>query len=249
MIPELTLYRIGAVAMAATTVAFLLWLVRKRPAHRRVLLAIPFVCATLALAYVGMSLELLRMTSEDGVAMPMSRFVDYLIAWPIMVVVAGMVAGAKKRQTFAVALAIAATIASVILAWYVPDPLTYVAFASAVVGYLLSAYGLLRPMAARARQQSGERAVLFAKLRNLLLLLWGCYLLLGVITRQGLGILDAFTGVFIAVYLDAIIRIGFGVILFRATTATSQIVSRSGSGTRSSDSPADGETPTDAVAD
>jgi len=103
MIPELQLYRIAFYAMVAATVGFLVWIARM-PAGKRRYLPVPIICGTLALANFGMSIELFRITTAGGDPIPMTRYVDYTIVTPIMVIVAGLIAGATRRQLAAAAV-------------------------------------------------------------------------------------------------------------------------------------------------
>jgi len=93
----------------------------------------------------------------------------------------------------------------------------------------VAAHEALRSPKRRARPALREA-------RNLLLLLWVFYLIMGFVSRQGLGLLDAFGGIFVVSYLDILARIGFGVLVLRATDATDQVIES----LRSSDAGDDG---------
>lgn len=224
MIPELQLYRFAFYAMAAATVGFLAWIARMPAGKRRYYLPAPIVTGTLALSNVGMSLGLFRITTAGGQPIPMTRYIDYLVATVIMVVVAGRVAGASRRQLAAASVLTVTWVASTAVRYFIEGSLSTAAmgvtFAS--LGGLM--YLMIWPITARSGQQSGERVLLFGKLRNLLLLLWVFYLVMGFVSRQGLGLLDAFGGIFVTAYLDVLTRVGFGVLLLRATDAVDQMV-------------------------
>ncbi|SEH17471.1 Bacteriorhodopsin [Natronorubrum sediminis] len=219
MIPELEMYRIGAAITALATVAFLVWVARKPAGLRRYYLPVPIICGTLSLAYLGMSLELLRFTTPDGEPVALTRYVEYYVATPIMVVLAGMIAGASRRQLVTLVVLVFAWISVTIVGVFQtpPEALVLNGLTVVVLGVLI--YTLVWPITARSGQTSGERVLLFGKLRNLLLLLWVGYLVIGVISRQGIGLLDAFGGIFVGAYLDIATRIGFGILVLRATDA------------------------------
>lgn len=249
MIPELEFYRVVFYVMAGATGLFLLWIARQPSGKRRYFLPIPIICGTLSLAYFGMSIELLRFESATGAAIPLSRFVDYVIAWPIMLLVTGIVAGATGRQLAALIVANTITLSGTITAWFFSGPEALAGYGVTVVGYLCIAYLLVWPIAIRSGDQGGERVLLYGKLRNLLLLLWFLFLVLGISTRQGLGLLDAFSGVFLGSYLDIIQRIAFGVLLLRATDATDQIVAQIESDGSGGDRPGEGVEPPETITD
>lgn len=235
MIPELQFYRFTFYVMAAVTGLFLLWIARLPSGKRRYLLPVPILCGTLALANFGMSIGLLRFEAATGAAAPLTRHVEYMIAWSSMAVIAGIIAGASKRQLFVLATLVVLAVGGIIGTYLTPPPLDTAFTASSVLLLLAISYLLVWPITIRSGNQTGERVLLYGKLRNVLLLMWGIFLCLAIFTRQGLGFLDAFTGVAIAAYLDVVFRIGFGAILLRATDGTDQIVARIDSGGSGSD--------------
>lgn len=229
MIPELQLYRIAFYVMAAATVFFLGWIALLPAGKRRYYLPVPIFCGTLALANFGMSIELFRITTAGGQPIPMSRYADYLISGPMMVLIAGLIAGATKRQLAALAVTSLGWIGATAAGYLLEPPLNAAANVVTIVSLVAVIYLMVWPITKRSGQQSGERVLLYGKLRNLLLLLWVLYLILGFASRQGLGLLDAFSGVFFAAYLDVLTRIGFGVLVLRATDAGDQVIERFGS--------------------
>lgn len=235
MIPELTMYRIGFYVMAITTVAFLAWISRKPAGTRRYYLPIPIICGTLSLAYFGMSIELLRLTTPDGQPVPLSRYADYFVTAPLMILVAGLVAGATRRQLAALVLLVVGWISATLAGFFLTEPASLAANVLTFGLLGLIVYALLWPITKRSGTTSGERVLLYGKLRNLLLLLWVSYLVLGLITRQGLGLLDAFGGIFVGAYLDIATRIGFGLLVLRADDAMAHLIGDIESGGGSDD--------------
>ncbi|WP_408956795.1 bacteriorhodopsin [Natrinema sp. 74] len=224
MISELQLYRFTFYVLAAATVGFLVWVGRMPAGKRRYYLPIPALCATLALAYFGMSIELLRITTVDGHPTPMSRYVDYIIITPVTISTAGLVAGATRRQLAVTNALSLIWIGSTAAGYFLAPPLDSVASLITIVSLVVLIYMMVWPITKQSVEQSGERVLLYGKLRNLLILLWVLYLVFGFATRQNLGLLDAFTGIFFGAYLDVLTRIGFGVLVLRATDATGQLI-------------------------
>ncbi len=224
MIPEHQLYRFGFYAMVVATVGFLAWIATLPAGKRRYYLPVPIICGTLGLSNFGMSIELFRITTAGGAPIPMTRYVDYVIVTPIMVGIAGLVAGATRRQLAALVV-LSLTWVGTSAVRYLVDPTLAAVMSGVTVVCLIGIVALmLWPITKRSGEQSGERVLLYGKLRNLLLLLWVFYLVIGFVSRQGAGLLDAFSGVFIGTYLDVLTRVGFGVLLLRSTDAMDQVI-------------------------
>ncbi|NUB89979.1 bacteriorhodopsin [Haloterrigena sp. SYSU A558-1] len=224
MIGELEMYRLSSYVTAVATLAFLGWVAKKPAGTRRYFLPAPIVCGTLSLAYFGMSLELLRVTTPNGQPLPMSRYVDYFVATTIMIAVAGKVADATRRQL--------ATLIALTIGWigfslgryFLTGAAVLAANLGTAVALAALLYVMIWPVTKRSGETSGERVLLYGKLRNLIILLWIAYLVIGVISRQGLGLLDAFGGVFAGAYLDIATRIGFGLLLLRGSDAMANLI-------------------------
>ncbi|MDS0476380.1 bacteriorhodopsin [Natrinema sp. 1APR25-10V2] len=233
MIPELQLYRYAFYVLVAATVGFLVWVSRMPTGKRRYYLPVPIICGTLALGYFGMSAELLTATAANGQPMPMSRYVDYFITTPVMIAIAGLVAGASRRQQVAMFVFGLGWIGATVVGYFLEPPLDSVSTLVTLASLVVLIYLMVGPVTKRSGKQGGERVLLYGKLRNLLILIWVFYLVLGIASRQNLGLLDAFSGVFLGVYIDVLTRVGFGVLVLRATDATDQVIEQlqsSGSG-------------------
>lgn len=224
MIPAETFYRISFYVMAAATVFFLGWVARFPTGKRRYYLPIPILCGILSLAYFGMSKELYLLTASTGEPVQPSRYADYFTAGPIMVTIAGIVAGASRRELIALNTLMVSWTGAILVGYFLEPPAMYAANVATFVLIGVFAYMLIWPITRRSGEQSGERVLLYGKLRNMLLLLFGFYLILGLLSRMGLGVLDAFTGIFVGSYLDILTRLVFCVLVLRATDATSQII-------------------------
>ncbi|QLG49616.1 bacteriorhodopsin [Natrinema halophilum] len=230
MIPAETLYRIMFYVMAAATGLFLLWVAQFPEGKRRYYLPVPIICGILSLAYFGMSTQQFFVTTPTGQPVQVSRYIEYFTVGPMMVTITGMVAGASRKQLITLnALQISWTSATV-AGYFLTEPTVYVANIANFVLLGLLAYWLIWPITRQSGNQSGERVLLYGKLRNLLLLLFGAYLVVGLLSRQGFGLLNAFSGIFVGSYIDALTRIGFGVLVLRATGATGQLIEELESG-------------------
>lgn len=224
MIPAETLYRITFYAMAVVTGFFLLWVSRFPEGKRRYYLPIPLMCGILSLAYFGMSTQQFFVTTPTGQPVQVSRYIEYYTVGPMMVTITCMVAGATRRQLIATNAVMVSWTSASVAGYLLTEPAVYVANIANFALLGLLAYILIWPITRQSGKQGGERVLLYGKLRNLLLLLFGGYLVIGLLSRQGFGLLDAFSGIFLGSYIDALTRIGFGVLVLRATDATDQLI-------------------------
>lgn len=230
MVAPIEFYRITFYVMAAATVGFLLWVSRFPKGKRRYYLPLPIICGILSLSYFGMSMEFYELTTPTGQPVQTSRYLDYFISGPMMITIAGIVAGASRRQLVGLNAIMIAWTSATVAGYFLTEPVVYVANIANFVLLGVLAYTLIWPITHRSGEQGGERVLLYGKLRNLLLILFGAYLVIGLISRQGLGLLDAFSGIFVGSYLDALTRIGFCTLILRATDATDQIIEEIESG-------------------
>lgn len=223
MIPELEMYRLGFYVTAVATLVFLGWVAKKPAETRRYYLPAPIVCGTLSLAYFGMSVELLRVTTPGGQPLPMTRYIDYFVATVIMIAVAGKVAGASRRQLAALVALTVGWIGLSLGRYFLTGTAALAVNLGTVVVLGALLYVMIWPVTKQSGRTSGERVLLYGKVRNLMILLWVAYLLIGIISRQGIGLLDAFGGIFVGAYLDIATRIGFGLLILRADDAVAHL--------------------------
>ena len=90
--------------------------------------------------------------------------------------------------------------------------------------FVLISYLLLGPYYRRTRSLPGEQRLLFDKLRNLLLLVWVFYIVGTIIASSRLGLLDQFTTVLIATYVDLVLLVTIGSIVLRSDDAMASAV-------------------------
>ncbi|WP_254521537.1 bacteriorhodopsin [Natrinema caseinilyticum] len=229
MIPPETLYRIMFYAMAVAAGFFLVWISRLPQEKRRYYLIIPIICGITSLAYFSMSTQQFFVTNPTGQPVQVGRYIEYFTVGPMMVTITCMVAGASRRQLIATNAVMVSWTSATVAGYFLTEPAVYAANIANFALLGLLAYILVWPITRQSGKQGGERVLLYGKLRNLLLILFGGYLVLGLLSRQGFGLLDAFSGIFLGIYLDALTRIGFGVLVFRATDATDQLIAEIGS--------------------
>jgi len=96
-----------------------------------------------------------------------------------------------------------------------------------VLGTLALLFWLLfRPYSRAAESVSGPRKLAFGKLRNLMTLLLLMYLIVSLTSRQGLGLIGTFSGVYIGGYMDVLGHVGFAGILLRSEAAVRDLATQ-----------------------
>lgn len=223
VISEQGLYAINAAAMALVTVAFAVSVSRRPPERRKYFVPLVVVPAVATATFGSMSQGVLLIERADGRTIPLGRLLTYLVIYPITTGYIGWTAGLGRRGIGILSGCIATVVAGVGFSWLVP---AYSSVGSLVTfgTLLVLGYLLLGPYDRAARTRPGECTLLFGKLRNLLLTLWVLYVLLAMVSRQGLGLLDPFGGVVFGNYLDLLAVVGFGAIVLRAREATAILV-------------------------
>ncbi|PSP78051.1 hypothetical protein BRC81_08310 [Halobacteriales archaeon QS_1_68_20] len=222
MMSEQAMYVVVAAVMAIVTLQFVVPVMNVSERKRKYYLPVVGIPAMMAVGFGLMSQGLL-LPEFGGTTMPAARLVVYEIMFPLMAVYIGLAGGLGRRRTAIVAGSMFLVVFGVVLNW-APDPLTSVGNLLTLVALLVAAYLLLGPYDKVAREQSGELKLLYGKLRNLVLLMWVLYIIVGMSTRSGLGLLDVFSGIFIASYLDLVTTVTFGAIIVRADEAMTQLV-------------------------
>lgn len=219
MIPELQLYQLTAAVLGLITLGVLAVTMRLPARRRQYGLACVLITGSMAGAYVLMSVEFLTIQNVAGEWLPVARFGGYLIAFSAMLAFLTRLAGVGYRWTALLIVLTTSVIAGTILGWYFDEPASLGGVALTVTSLSAQSIVLLRSIPSRATGISDERRLLYGKLRNLSLLIWWLYIVIGMITRQNLGLLDAFVGIFLGAYADVVIVVGFATILLRSDEA------------------------------
>ncbi|WP_246984509.1 bacteriorhodopsin [Halorientalis marina] len=223
LIGELAFYGLVGAVAAVAFVGSALWTRRHTGARLRYTLVAPYVTGALALGYVGMSGEVLTLVAANGRPVPVSRFLVYLLTYTVVVGYVGLLADADRRTTLLGCGCIVGFVLATMLNWLFPAPVGTVGKAVTLVSIVGLLWILFRPLTRAAADVSGPRRLAFGKLRNLMALLILGYLVVGLTSRQGLGLLDAFTGVYVGGYLDVMGHLGFAAIVLRSADAMEEL--------------------------
>lgn len=193
---------------------------------RRFGYGVVLACGAMGVAYLLMAAGVLTI-STSGREESVVRFLGYTVALTVISFVLGALAGASRRHTLALVVGNLLAVWGTLGSWVLGD--TGGAVAAGVV--LLSFGGvvvlLLGPVARTAATAHPERTLLYSELRNLVLLAWAGLIVLGIVSEQNLALTDGFTGQIAATYVDVVLLIGFGGLVFRNVPALEATVASS----------------------
>lgn len=199
-----------AVLLFASGLLFALLAVRESGYTRKMFLVGALPAVAMAVAYVFMGMEWVTVTVGDR-EQSVARFVGY------SVVLGG--AGYLIRELLDLSRRKFLTMTGLLLltpwfalASWLPDSAAIESLFSVltIAAYLAGSYYLFGPITRLAREVSGERQLVYAKLRNLFVLCWGALILQSAISEQTLGLTNLFVGQLGASYTDLIFMVGIG---------------------------------------
>jgi bacteriorhodopsin len=222
-IGELTFYGLVGATMAVAFVFFAVAVRHYTGRMRRYMIVAPFLCGALSLGYFAMSAELLRVYSASGRAVPLSRFIVYYTAYTTVVAYIGVMGGASRKHLSMGVGFMVVFITGTIVNWYFVPPvesLGKLLVVSSMVGQL---WILAGPFSRAAESVSGPRRLAFGKMRNLMALLLLMYFIVGLTSRQGLGFLGTFTGIYMGGYMDVLGHIGMAALVLRSEEAVTEL--------------------------
>ncbi|WP_342027639.1 rhodopsin [Natronobacterium texcoconense] len=168
----------------------------------------------MSVAYGFMSAEWLTVTTT-GRTESVARFLGYTVSWSAVCFVLGAIVDADRRTTLALIGFVLAAPWATLASWIFDGTAGTVASVALLVSIGGVAYVLLGPLSTVAETVSGERSLLYEKVKNLVLLVFAGLILTGAVSEQNLGLTGAFVGQTVATYLDLIWLAGFGAIVLR----------------------------------
>ena len=223
IVGELTFYTLVGAVMAVAFVFFAVAVRQYSGRMRRYMIVAPALCGILSLGYFAMSAEALRVYSAGGRAVPLSRFVAYYLGYSTVVAYIGVIGGASRKHLSLSVGFMVVFITGTIVNWYFLPPvesLGKVLVVSSMVGQL---WILAGPFSRAAESVSGTRRLAFGKMRNLMALLLLMYFIVGLTSRQGLGLLGTFTGIYMGGYMDVLGHIGMAALVLRSGDAIEEL--------------------------
>ena len=156
-------------------------------------------------AYVLMTLDVGTIT-VSGVAVPVPRYVDWLVTTPVLIGYAGYVAGVSRRT---IAATVAVDAAMILIGWVgvvTQGTARAGAFTLSSVCYLGLLYALYGVFPETAAEQSGDRRRLFEVLQNHVGLLWVAYPVVWAAGPLGFGYVTMLGVTVLVVFMDVMAK-------------------------------------------
>lgn len=195
-------YAVGAVGLLVGVAIGVALLQSDRDGAFAYLLVIPGFAA---LAYVLMALDIGTL-QVGGYAVPLPRYVDWLVTTPVLVGYVGYVAGASRQWILGAVAVDALMIAFGLGASLVTGPTKWALFALSAGCHLALLGALYRVFPTAAADRSFERRQLFGVLRHHVGLLWLAYPVVWLAGPVGLGYVSSLGIVLVITYLDVIAK-------------------------------------------
>lgn len=158
-----------------------------------------------AVAYLVMAADIGTILI-DGYALPLPRYIDWLVTTPILVGYAGYVAGVKKQWFLTAGLIDAAMIGLGLGAAVLDPPFRWVLFGLSGLchlGLLVALYGIYPQT---AREQNSARRQLFKTLQNHVGLLWLAYPVVWIVSPLGIGAISGVAVAMIIAFMDTLAK-------------------------------------------
>jgi bacteriorhodopsin len=185
-----------------------------------------FIPAIAAASYFSMAngfgviaLEGIPGMPEESTTIYWARYADWLFTTPLLLLDLALLANADRNTTytligldvFMIVTGLAGALATEGQVWRISW------WAISTGAFLVLLYFLLGTLSEQAAAMSGERAALFSRLRNLVLVLWSLYPIVWILgTESGLAILPLGIETAAFAVLDLAAKVGFGFILLQS---------------------------------
>ena len=215
---------IGTIGMTLGTLYFLAqgWSVRDTEQEEFYIITI-FVPAIAAAAYfsmaTGFGLIEVPVQGLGTLDIYWARYADWLFTTPLLLLDLALLAGADRNtiatlvglDVFMIVTGLVGALAregqAIRIAWW--------AISTGALVVLL--YYLLGSLSEQASELSGERAALFSRLRNLVLVSWSLYPVVWILgTESGFELLPLGVETAAFAVLDLAAKVGFGIVLLRS---------------------------------
>ncbi|OVE85414.1 bacteriorhodopsin [Natronolimnobius baerhuensis] len=214
---ETHLITLAAAGVLGLTTLVLLWSARSLPAMgRHYGYAAVVASGTMTVSYVLMGAADMAALETDFI-----RFAGYTGLWSMICLVVAGVAGAGRRLTAALLAIVLARLWVTYASWQLEGTIGTILTLAPFVLLAAGIYLLFGPFMQAVAGVSGERRLLYTKLRNLIVLGWIALVVTGML-GEAAALTDDFISQLLAIYVEAIIVIGFGGIVLRSRDALAE---------------------------
>ena len=163
----------------------------------------------------------------DGATFYTPRYVDWLLTTPLLILYLTMLCKPGK-QLYALLIGIdVALIGLGIVAIFTEGVLSLTLFGLGTAAYVALAYLLVSELPDRASFASERVGIVFAKLRNVTVVLWTLYPVVWLLAPVGFGLMTPGTEMMVIVYLDIITKVGFAILAIMGRDALDDITDQS----------------------
>lgn len=232
-----------AAILAVGTVALFALALRESGHTRKMLLVATLPSVSMGVAYVAMGMGLLTVeVTAVGRQQSVTRFFGYTIVLGVFAYLQKDIVDLSSRQFGILYGVLLITPWASLVSWVTRGSIESGMNVLAISAYLVGVYLLFGPLAREAKSISGERKLLFAKLRNIFVLGQGTLILQSAISEQSLGLTDFFVGQVGASYIDVILLFGIGGLAVSAKVVFAQTGSTEDNETRDMASERSGNT-------
>jgi bacteriorhodopsin len=148
-----------------------------------------------------------------------ARYADWLFTTPLLLLDLALLANADRNTIYTlIGLDVFMIVTGLVGALATEGQVWRIAWWAISTGaFLVLLYYLLGTLSEQAATMTGERAALFSRLRNLVLVLWSLYPVVWIIgTESGLAIIPLGVETAAFAVLDLTAKVGFGVILLQS---------------------------------
>lgn len=216
---------VGAVVLGLGTIPSVYFALRdeRNQKYYAVLAAITGI-ASLAYAFTSTGIGTI---SVNGAVFYTSRYVDWLLTTPLLILYLTMLCKPGK-QLYALLLGLdVALIGLGIVAIFTEGVLSLTLFGLGAAAYVALAYLLVSELPDRASFASERVGIVFAKLRNVTVVLWTLYPVVWLLAPVGFGLMTPGTEMMVIVYLDVITKVGFAILALMGQDALDDITDQS----------------------
>lgn len=218
MIGETTIYVVSAALLGVVAVAFG-YRTRGLPeSTRRYGFAAVVGTASMCVAYLLMAGDVL-LVETTGREQSAARFFGYTVTWAAFVYILGAVASASRRNTALLLVFILWVQWSTLLSWVVAGTTELLVSVSSLVALAVVVGLLFGPFTRRARETTGDRYLLFSKVKFLTVLGWAGLVTTAIVSEQNLALVGMFVGQLLATYIDVVILLGLCGLVFGNVSA------------------------------
>lgn len=203
-----TVYYVYAGILAAGGVLIAAYALLHSGYDRRTILVASVPAIAMGIGYAMMGMELLVVTTEEGTQQSLARFLSYTVILLAIGQLIREIIGLTRRQFVKLLAVLVALPWTSLVSWIVPGIWNTLLTLGTIIAYLVVTYVLFKPVNRLALGTGGERWLLYAKLRNLLVLTYGVLVITSAASEQALGLTDKFVAQVGAGYTDLVLMYG-----------------------------------------